>query len=143
MTSWDASRGHRGRATLGGDARWQSLAHALHRTVTVPALTPKHCPRFQLTIPPALASDARSAVGRPARKTSGSAPAGSSGIHSTLGESAQPACTNRLRPSASRAADGRRIRCGTRNRETKRGFPSLFLNTTSTGCVRHKSFALP
>jgi hypothetical protein len=31
MTSWDASRGHRGRATLGGDARWQSLVRRDNR----------------------------------------------------------------------------------------------------------------
>src|SRR5206468_3649256 len=61
-----------------------------------------------------------SAVGRLAKKTSGSAPAAMSGIPSTREASAQPVCTNGLKPNASRAVDGRRTRSGMRLRE-KRG----------------------
>ena len=114
MTSWDASRGHRGRATLGGDARWQSLAHALHRMVTVPVLTPKHCPRFQLTIPPALESGVHSAAGRPARMTAELVTAVIRGIPLIRAACAHLASINGLKPNASRAVDGRRIPIGMR-----------------------------
>ena len=59
------------------------------------------------------ASAARCAAGRPAKKTNGSAPAGTSGTHSTLEASAQLACTSGLKPSASLAPDGRSIPIGT------------------------------
>jgi hypothetical protein len=55
------------------------------------------------------ASGARSAAGRLERKTSGSAPAGTSGTRSIREVYAQPASTSGLRPSASRAVDGRRV----------------------------------
>jgi hypothetical protein len=53
-----------------------------------------------------------SAVGRPAKTTNGFAPAATSGTRSRPEASAQPACTSGLKPSASLAADGRRIRIG-------------------------------
>ena len=53
-----------------------------------------------------------SAVGRPARTTSGLAIVGIYGTRLIREECAQLACTNGLRPSASLAADGRRIRSG-------------------------------
>src|ERR1700688_890264 len=64
------------------------------------------------TMPPAHVFAARSAAGRPAKKTSGSAPAVTSGTLSIREPSAQPACTSGLKRSASLAADGRRIRIG-------------------------------
>jgi hypothetical protein len=66
-------------------------------------------------VPQALASDARSAAGRPARKTIGFVSAGTIGTRSIPGVSAPPASTNGLRRSASSAAGGRRIRIGIRN----------------------------
>jgi hypothetical protein len=63
------------------------------------------------------ASDARSAVGLPAKKTSGSAPAVMGGTRSTREECAQPVFTSGLKLSASSAADGRRILNGTGNRD--------------------------
>jgi hypothetical protein len=60
-----------------------------------------------------------SAAGRPARTTSGLAPAGMSGILSTPGESAPPAFTSGLRRSASRAGAGRRTRSGMRSDTTE------------------------
>ena len=57
---------------------------------------------------------AHSAGGLPERKTNGSAPADTSGTRSIREVSAPPACTNGLRHSASRAADGRCIRAGMR-----------------------------
>jgi hypothetical protein len=60
------------------------------------------------------ASAARSAAGRPAKRTSGSALAAMSGTRSTREASAQLACTSGLKRSASRAADGRLIRSGMR-----------------------------
>lgn len=65
--------------------------------------------------PPAPVSVARFAAGRPAKKTNGSAPAGTNGIRSTREESAQPACTSGLKRSASHVADGQRTRSGTRS----------------------------
>jgi hypothetical protein len=50
------------------------------------------------------ASDARSAAGRRARMTDGSAPAATSGTPSTPGVFAQPASTNGLRRDASSVA---------------------------------------
>ena len=73
--------------------------------------------RTRATIPPVRASAAHSAAGRPAKKTNGFAPADMSGIPSIREASAQLAFTSGLRLSASRAADGRRIRIGTRSRE--------------------------
>jgi hypothetical protein len=63
---------------------------------------------------------ARSAAGRPAKKTNGSAPAALSGIHSIREASAQLACTSGLKPSACRVVDGRRIRTGMRNDRPRR-----------------------
>jgi hypothetical protein len=60
---------------------------------------------------------ARSAAGRPAKKTSGSAPAGTSGTRSTPEASARLAFTSGLRRNVSRAAVGRRTRCGMRSNE--------------------------
>ena len=60
----------------------------------------------------ARASVARSAAGRRAKKTNGFAPAAMSGILSTREASALRACTTGVRPSASRAHGGRRIRSG-------------------------------
>ena len=65
--------------------------------------------------PPALASAARCAAGRLARKTAGCVSAAMSGTPSIQEECALPACTNGLRPSASRVRDGRRIRIGMRS----------------------------
>jgi hypothetical protein len=61
------------------------------------------------------ASAARSAPGRPAKKTSGPAPAATPGTRSTPEGFSPPVSTVGLRPNASRAPDGRRIRIGTRN----------------------------
>jgi hypothetical protein len=66
--------------------------------------------------PPAPTSDASSAVGRPARTTSGLAIVGIYGTRLIREECAQLACTNGLKPSASRAVGGRRIRIGTQGR---------------------------
>jgi hypothetical protein len=67
---------------------------------------------------PLCASGARSAVGRPAKKTNGFVTADASGTRSIPEVSAQPAFTSGLKRSASRAADGRGIRTGMRLRET-------------------------
>jgi hypothetical protein len=58
------------------------------------------------------ASAARSAAGRPGKRTSGSAPAATSGTPLTREASALPAFISGLRLSAFLAADGRRIRIG-------------------------------
>jgi hypothetical protein len=71
-----------------------------------------------ITILPTHASAARSAAGRPGKRTSGSAPVAMSGTRSTREASAQPACTSGLKPSAFRALAGRRIRIGTRHRRS-------------------------
>src|SRR5215469_10510387 len=68
-------------------------------------------------------SAARCAAGRLGKKTNGSASGAMIGIHSRREASAQLAFTNGLKPSASLAAGGRRIRIGTpvsefSNRET-------------------------
>ena len=63
------------------------------------------------------ASGARSAAGRPAKKTDGLVIADTNGTHSIRAASAQRAFTNGLRPNASRAVDGRRTRSGMRIRE--------------------------
>ena len=55
---------------------------------------------------------ARSAAGRPVRKTAGLAPAGMNGTRSTREECVPLACTNGLKLSASRVDYGRRIRTG-------------------------------
>lgn len=62
-----------------------------------------------------IASVARCAAGRHAKKISGSAPADTGGTPSTLEASAQRAFTSGLKLSASRAADGRRILSGMPN----------------------------
>jgi hypothetical protein len=63
------------------------------------------------------ASAVCSAAGRRATKTNGFAPAAMSGTPSTPEGSVPPACTSGLRPSASRAHGGRRIRSGMRSNE--------------------------
>ena len=62
--------------------------------------------------PPALAYDAHSAAGRPARMTYGLVAVAMRGTRSTPGESARRASVNGLRPSASSVAAGRRTRIG-------------------------------
>ena len=64
------------------------------------------------TNPPALASAAHFAAGRPVRTTAGLAPAALSGTRSTRQQCAPPASTSGLQPSASSVAAGRRIRIG-------------------------------
>ena len=66
---------------------------------------------------PVLASAARSAAGRPVKRTNGFVPAATSGTHSTPEACAQPAYNNGLRPNAYPPADGRRIRSGMRTDE--------------------------
>jgi hypothetical protein len=63
------------------------------------------------------ASAARSVVGRSERKTSDSASADTRGIPLIGEASAQRAFTSGLKPSASRAADGRCIRSSMRLRD--------------------------
>lgn len=63
-------------------------------------------------IPPARASAARSAVGRPAKRTNGFAPADTNGTRLRREECARRASTSGLRRSASLAADGRRTQNG-------------------------------
>jgi hypothetical protein len=72
------------------------------------------------------ASAARSAAGRLEKKINGSATAVIRGTRSTLEACAQPACISGQRPSASRAVDGRRIRCGMRS-DTKCAYPRFLL----------------
>jgi hypothetical protein len=71
--------------------------------------------RRKLQTPPALSSDARYAVGRPARRTAGLAPAGMNGTRSTLAGYARRASINGVRRSASRVRAGRRIQTGMRS----------------------------
>jgi hypothetical protein len=61
---------------------------------------------------PSRESAARSVVGRPGKKTNGSALAAMSGTLSTRLDCAPPAFTSGRRRNASLAADGRRIRTG-------------------------------
>jgi hypothetical protein len=61
------------------------------------------------------ASAARSAAGRPAKKTDGLVAAVMTGTRSIPGASALPASSGGLTPSASRAPAGRRIRIGMRS----------------------------
>jgi hypothetical protein len=63
---------------------------------------------------PGLASGAHSAVGRPARVTSGLAPAATSGTRLTREECAPPAFISGLRHNAFRVPTGRYIRLGIR-----------------------------
>lgn len=85
------------------------------------------------------ASLARSAVGRFASKTNGFAPAASSGTHSTLEESAQRACINGLKRSASLAVDGRRIPIGMRTEQMSMGgTPTLSFLCTSLNLGRDR-----
>jgi len=62
------------------------------------------------------ASAARSAAGRPARKTNGSALAAMNGIPSTPEGSVRLAFISGLKRSAYRAVDGRRVRSGMRSK---------------------------
>ena len=57
------------------------------------------------------------AAGRPAKKVNGFALAATSGIPSTLGASAQPACIGGMKRNAYHAADGRRIRISMHSRK--------------------------
>src|SRR5437660_8945588 len=61
------------------------------------------------------ASDARSAAGRPAKKTDGLVTADTNGTPSTPEESALPVFISGLKPSVCHVAAGRRTRFGTRN----------------------------
>jgi hypothetical protein len=61
-----------------------------------------------------LAFEVRCVVGRPARKTSGLAPADTSGTRSILEQFVPPASIGGLQRGASRAPTGRRIRIGIR-----------------------------
>jgi hypothetical protein len=63
------------------------------------------------------ASAARSAAGRPGKRTDGLVTAGMNGTPSTREESAQPASTNGLKPSAYHVADGRRTRISMGSKE--------------------------
>jgi hypothetical protein len=63
---------------------------------------------------------ARSAVGRRARKTNGSAPAETNGTHSTRAACAPPTSISGLKPSALSVAAGRRIHFGMPS-QAKRG----------------------
>jgi len=69
---------------------------------------------------PAHEFDAHSAVGRPERKTSGSAPAGTNGTPSTREGPAPPACTSGLQHSASRASGGPHIPIGMKSETDRR-----------------------
>src|ERR1039458_8160428 len=66
--------------------------------------------------PPVLASAARSAAGRPEKKTDGLVTADTNRTRSIVEASAQPVSINGLRRNAFHAADGRRIRFGTRSK---------------------------
>ena len=66
------------------------------------------------------ASVARSAAGRPVKRTNGSALVATSGTPSIRAASAQFASISGLKPSAFLAADGRRIRFGMRIRDSGR-----------------------
>jgi hypothetical protein len=81
-----------------------------------PVIVPDREQKLGASEPPRV-SALRSAVGRLAKKTNGSAPADMSGTRSIREASAQHVFTSGLRRSASHAADGRRIRIGMRLRE--------------------------
>ena len=68
--------------------------------------------RTRASTPPAHASGAHSAAGRPSRMTSGLVAAGTSGTRSIRVECALPAFISGLKPNASRAVEGRHIRSG-------------------------------
>jgi len=67
---------------------------------------------------PVLAFGARSAVGRPAKKTDGLVAAETNGIRSTREVSAPPASINGLRRNASPVSSGRHTRIGTRSEKS-------------------------
>jgi len=90
-------------------------ACAPSRTTTRLSLLIARLTRRKASAPPVPASAARSAPGRPAKKTSGPAPAGIRGTHLIPGECAQPACISGLKPSASRVSNGRSTLIGMRN----------------------------
>ena len=69
-------------------------------------------------------SAARSAAGRRAKKTDGSAPAATNGTLSIQEKCVKPASISGLRPSASLAGDGRRIRSGMRDEAKFRTAPT-------------------
>ena len=105
-----------------------SGACAPSRMITLLSWIPTSIKR-RVSTRPAPASGARCAAGRRAKKTNGSAPADTNGTRSTREECVPLACTSGLRPSASRAAAGRRIRIGItihdfRNRGTSRSCTS-------------------
>jgi hypothetical protein len=94
-------------------------------------------PREKPRPPMAPASGAPSAADRPARKTNGSAPAGASGTRSIREPSARRACTNGLKPNASRALAGRHIRTGMcSNALTSGSTPHTAAKAETTGCAR-------
>ena len=68
------------------------------------------------------ASAARSAAGRPAKKTSGLVPAGMNGTPLIPEACAPPASISGLQLSASPVSAGRRIRIGMRNRKDRGHF---------------------
>jgi len=68
---------------------------------------------------------ARSAGGRPVKRTSGVAPADMNGTHSTPEECAPRASISGLRPSAFPAPDGRYIRSGMRSDSALHPTPNL------------------
>jgi hypothetical protein len=89
------------------------------RTCAPSRMTPPNHPLFWIVLskrraatPPALVSDARSVVGRPAKKTDGLATADTNGTRSIREECAPRASTSGLPRSASRAPAGRRIPIG-------------------------------
>jgi hypothetical protein len=71
--------------------------------------------RRKASTPPALASAAPSAAGRPAGMTAGLAPVGTNGTPSTLEACVPPASSNGLRRNASPVSSGRRILIGMRS----------------------------
>jgi len=68
---------------------------------------------------------ARSAGGRPVKRTSGVAPADVNGTRLTREASVQPACTSGLKRNASLAPDGRYIRSGMRSDSALHPTPNL------------------
>jgi hypothetical protein len=89
--------------------------------------------------PPAPASAAPSAAGRPAEMTAGLAPVGTNGTPSTLAGYAPPASINGLRRNASPVSSGRHTRIGMGSdsavftREGRRSFLLLHCSSCITG----------
>ena len=85
---------------------------------------------------PTHASAARSAVGHPAKKTDGFAPAGMNATHSILEAPALPASTSGLRLSVYLVAAGHRIRIGTRSNVTSGSKLHNAAKGETTECAR-------